>query len=134
MKKICYKCKKNLPIKSFSKNKSKADGHQGMCKECYKKTLKIYYKEHQEHYKEQNKERRKRIKEWVKNLKKKLKCNRCNEDDYRCLQFHHTNGEEKDIIIADATRMGYSIERIKKEIKKCEVLCANCHAKEHYKE
>jgi ribosomal protein S21 len=28
--------------------------------------------------------------------------------------------------------MGVSLKRLKAEIEKCEVLCANCHAKEHY--
>jgi len=26
----------------------------------------------------------------------------------------------------------YSIDRIKKEIKKCDVLCSNCHREEHF--
>ncbi|MDQ6660237.1 MAG: hypothetical protein M3Z24_04640 [Chloroflexota bacterium] len=31
-----------------------------------------------------------------------------------------------------AVRDGYGVERIKREVAKCTVLCANCHAKLHY--
>ena len=34
--------------------------------------------------------------------------------------------------IADAVRNGLSLDTIKKEIKKCIVLCANCHAIRHF--
>ena len=34
--------------------------------------------------------------------------------------------------VADAVRNGISLDTIKKEIKKCIVLCANCHAIRHY--
>ncbi len=36
------------------------------------------------------------------------------------------------INLSESIRQGYSAERIKKEVAKCTVLCANCHAKEHY--
>jgi len=34
--------------------------------------------------------------------------------------------------VADAVRDGISLDRIEKEIEKCIVLCANCHAIRHY--
>jgi hypothetical protein len=34
--------------------------------------------------------------------------------------------------ISFATNRGFSLDRIKKEIDKCIVLCANCHAIRHY--
>lgn len=46
------------------------------------------------------------------------------------LEFHHTNPEEKDFGISSK---GYtrSFEKVKKELDKCVMLCANCHREEH---
>nr|DAS64970.1 MAG TPA: Meiotic chromosome segregation protein [Caudoviricetes sp.] len=35
--KVCSKCKKELPIEMFHKDKSKSDGLHHYCKECQKK-------------------------------------------------------------------------------------------------
>lgn len=64
--------------------------------------------------------------------KKTCRCSRCGESDFRCLQFHHLH--DKNHAIADMVRRGFSFANIMKEIEKCEVLCANCHSKEHYAE
>jgi hypothetical protein len=48
------------------------------------------------------------------------------------LQFHHLNSEDKAFNISDAVRNAVSLDRIKEEIEKCIVLCANCHAIRHY--
>lgn len=61
----------------------------------------------------------------------KLKCKYCPENYPACLSFHHRNPKEKDIAIADAVSHGWSIEKIKTEIKKCDVVCENCHRKIH---
>lgn len=65
-------------------------------------------------------------------LKEHLSCSQCGESHPATLQFHHLEPHEKDFNLSNAVRQGYSIETIKKEIAKCIVLCANCHAKEHY--
>lgn len=63
---------------------------------------------------------------------------RCQKCGYKgknnsSLDFHHREEEEKDFVIGNAYRfitdMGNKIEL---EIKKCDVLCRNCHAKEHF--
>ena len=49
----------------------------------------------------------------------------CRENDPRVLEFHHVKG--KDMAVAAMVAGGYSIERIRAEIEKCTILCANCH-------
>jgi|SRR5271166_5530191 len=74
---------------------------------------------------------RRDLKTWLRELKKTLKCNRCPESFWGCLDFHHCDPAEKDLSVADAVKHSWSKKRILAEIAKCEVLCKNCHAKEH---
>lgn len=46
--KICSKCKRELPISHFHKDKSKKDGYRADCKECRKPITKKYYNENTE--------------------------------------------------------------------------------------
>jgi RNase P subunit RPR2 len=57
------------------------------------------------------------------------KCQRCGWDkDIAALDFHHPN-DDKEIAIADATNGSWDV--LVKELKKCELLCSNCHRIEH---
>jgi hypothetical protein len=71
--------------------------------------------------------------DYVQDVKSQLRCADCGERHPAALQFHHLNSEDKMFNIADAVRNGISLDRIKKEIEKCIVLCANCHAIRHYR-
>jgi hypothetical protein len=71
---------------------------------------------------------------WYVELKQELVCRRCGEDHPGCLQFHHRDPREKEMSVANAIRREWSRARILREIAKCEVLCANCHAKHHARE
>ena len=44
--------------------------------------------------------------------------------------FHHRDSSEKDFSIGKTTK---SFERIKVELDKCDLLCANCHRRRHAK-
>lgn len=78
------------------------------------------------------KERRHEIYAWFTEYKKTLFCTKCGFADYRALDFHNLDPKEKDFAIADFVSRGASLARIKAEIEKCVVLCANCHRIEHY--
>lgn len=43
------------------------------------------------------------------------------------MDFDHRDPIDKDRNIAEAANRGWSIERLKIEIAKCDLVCANCH-------
>ena len=73
------------------------------------------------------KKRREARREYVLNLKKSQPCVDCGEEDPVVLQFDHVG--DKEFNIADGVGQDISFTRLKKEIKKCEIVCANCHLK-----
>jgi hypothetical protein len=79
-------------------------------------------------------DRRRKIRHWLNEFKKALRCVRCGFADYRALEFHHEDGAGKDFNVADMVKDGLSISRLKREIAKCQILCANCHRIEHFDE
>ena len=87
-----------------------------------------WYSKNRETQKERVKRRRKEIQVWLLTLK--TECSVCGEGDPICLDWHHVR-EEKETNIASVVTLGWGKERILKEIAKCDLLCANCHRKEH---
>lgn len=66
-------------------------------------------------------------------LIKKLggKCEICGYDKcIKALDFHHNNGDKKDHL-SKMLWDGYSLEKLLQEIKKCKLVCANCHREIH---
>lgn len=57
-------------------------------------------------------------------------CERCPETEPACLDFHHVTGT-KEFTIARGRSTNVSEPRLRAEIAKCIVLCANCHRKHH---
>lgn len=69
---------------------------------------------------------------WHLQRKAKLGCSRCPEHHPYCLDYHHKVPAEKSFEISDAVASTMSKDRILLEIAKCELICANCHRKEHW--
>ena len=131
--KVCCISLIDKSIEEFSfKNKNKGT-FQSQCKECKKVYHNNYYRNNKHVY---AKAKAKQIAKGY-NSDKQLRdfcnsfkangCILCNEKHYAALDFHHINPLEKDRTIARAT----SRKEIEKEVKKCVVLCSNCHRKYH---
>lgn len=91
-----------------------------------------YYK-NRDHRIETKEQRRQDLKRWFYELKRdEYKCRQCGEGRPPALDFHHRDGKTEDV--SAMVNSGYSRSRIRKEVDRCVVLCANCHRKKHYQE
>jgi hypothetical protein len=108
----------------------------GPIREKHLKACRDRYYKNPELYKKQVRERVAVNIAYVRNIRIQSKCARCPENHPACLDFHHIDPSTKDKSrpsrLHQAFDISWSIERIKKEIDKCEILCSNCHRKEHH--
>ena len=79
------------------------------------------------------KKRRETARQYVWDYLSTHPCVECGESDPRVLEFDHIRGRKyKSVsVLADGN---YSLDKVKAEIRKCQVLCSNCHRKKTYKE
>ncbi len=129
--KKCGKCKNEKPLDTFSKCKSTKDGYQKACKKCRKLEQAKYYANNKELVKERaRKSKKERRKKW-NDFKSTLKCSICGEDFGHCIEFHHLDPNKKEFTLCEQ-RDSLSWDKLMKEVKKCAILCGNCHTKVHY--
>ncbi len=103
-------------------------------KEYHKEYHKGWYQRHKDEVIERKKQRQREIWDWFRRYKSTLSCMDCGISHPAVLQFHHRDRTEKSFTIADVVRKAASIRQITNEIKKCDVVCVNCHAKRHWRE
>lgn len=76
--------------------------------------------------------RRGRLRSWINGRKRERGCIRCGADDPACLDYHHTDEDEKEMAVVRMITHGYGKDRLREEIAECEVICANCHREVHH--
>ena len=116
--KICKICGKDLPVENFYKQKAYNKNNIYDTWDCYCKTCRLI----------SSSENRRKLK--IKAIEYKGgKCERCGLVDEPCVyDFHHLNPNEKEFSFG---KRNLSFDKIKDELDKCILLCANCHRKEH---
>ena len=72
-------------------------------------------------------ERREKVRRFIADYLLKNPCIDCGESDIVVLDFDHRDRNTKVDNIASMIARSLSLERIKAEIAKCEIRCANCH-------
>lgn len=101
---------------------------------CSKSTVSYYCGDNQkEKTAQRKKNKRRKQRKWLDSFKKSLACIKCGENRWWVLDFHHRDPKQKDTSVSRLIKSA-SRERVLKEIKKCDVLCSNCHRDLHYKE
>lgn len=126
--KYCGKCQKTKPLSEFSKNPHKKLGVQAWCRECSRKENNRRYKEDPKYkirINKNNTEVRKRNRQFIWDYLSSHPCVDCGEKDPVVLEFDHVR-DSKSFNMATGSRW-LSLEKIKKEIEKCDIRCANCH-------
>jgi hypothetical protein len=97
-----------------------------MHQDYHKQKSKEHYQKYKQKYNERNLLQKQRTREIILEAKQSG-CLVCFEREPACLDFHHLN--KKDMSVA--SMLGMNDDRVKEEILKCVVLCANCHRKHH---
>lgn len=128
--KICGTCGELKDSRDYHKNPSKKDGLQSMCKSCRKDYHRAHYLANKDKYKLRNANVREYLRTYIKRYKRLCGCSKCNDRRHYVLDFHHTSG--KDFTIGEAINNNIAIDTLKAEIRKCVVLCANCHREYHH--
>lgn len=131
--KICSKCGKEKPLTEFyfRKKGPRKNKYYEKCKECMKERGKNYY--HNNHERQlklalvRRSKYRKDLRDFLDLIKNKP-CMDCKKvyPPY-VMDFDHRDGEEKEKEVARMVAGGWSKDNIVKEIKKCDLVCANCH-------
>lgn len=120
-KDLCHKCyQKIYDAKYYKKNGRKIRVRVSKRHRYLYYTDKNYRKENLSRGKELRKDRRKFL-----NKLKNVRCVDCNiKYPPYVMEFDHIRGNK---LFTISNYIGISIQRLKKEIKKCEIVCSNCH-------
>lgn len=129
--KLCSNCKESKPLSGFNRNKSQRDGLQTFCRDCDCKRKRKYYKKNKQKFFGYNKKSKTKRRAQVSDMRSKLGCSNCPETHVACLDFHHTDPTKKEGGVGKILDKG-NRKKLEEEIKKCIVLCSNCHRKHHY--
>lgn len=112
--KVCTKCGIEKDLKFFTKQSSNPDGCHSWCKECKNKSTKD----------------KEVLRRWRLDCIKDIACQDCGIwYDHICMDFHHRDESTKSFSIADNVKRNWG--SIMSEIKKCDIICSNCHRLRH---
>lgn len=130
--KFCTTCKTEKPFTDFYKRSKSSDGFQSTCKSCRKvidAASYLKYDSRRFSIKERRDSTRLDQIKFMRRYKAFCGCRVCSEKEPVALDLHHTDPNVKED--NPSNLIGGSLDKLKAEIRKCIVLCSNCHRKYH---
>lgn len=125
LQKICSRCKNLKELEQFNFRWKSKNIRHGYCKDCGKGLTKSHYQRNKQQYFEKNTRSIQSRRELTRQLKNRP-CADCGISyPYYVMDFDHRENEIKRCNLNQTARL--SINAIKKEIAKCDVVCSNCH-------
>lgn len=126
--KTCTRCKQTKLETDFNFKIKSRDILQSHCKTCSRAYIRSHYKNNRDYYllkaRRRNEKIRTVIRKYMWDYLIDHPCMDCGEKNPVVLEFDHL--KNKTIEVSRLVRYS-SINRIKTEIEKCEIRCANCH-------
>ena len=136
--KRCSKCKKEKEVEDFNFKFKSIGQRQLQCRECTRLLIKNHYNNNRQYYLIKSQKRNKLLRlEYHKYLLEYLlshPCIDCGEKDVTVLEFDHKGKIPKIKAVSQLVRQQVSLVKIKEEVDKCEVRCANCHRRKTAKQ
>jgi hypothetical protein len=126
--KICSKCKEEKPVEEFYwKNKEKGL-RLSNCKTCRSKMAAERWASGSEKTRNYAAKARRVLaaQDYLWSVLSNGKCEDCGETNPLVFEFDHI-GTDKFRDISKMVSQNYGVEAIKREVAKCEIVCANCH-------
>jgi len=124
--KKCSECNELQNLSEFYKTKKNKDGLFNVCKSCEKIKDRNRYLKNKEKIYLNNLKKRKFLAEEVNKLKNDPCKDCCKIYEPFLMDFDHIK-DNKIMPISKMIHETFSLENIKKEINKCELVCALCH-------
>jgi hypothetical protein len=130
-RRVCTKCGLEKPQEEFPFKNILRNVRHAVCKDCTaKRSSERYYNDPQLHIERVNQSRGDYLEnnaQYVLDYLSEHPCIECGETNPVVLEFDHRPGVRKVERVSQMVTSGYSLERIKAEIEKCDVRCSSCH-------
>lgn len=128
--KTCSDCREAMPLTAFGSDRAQADGLRTYCRKCVKERDRRRYEDQYALLRSRAKyqsNKRNRVMRAVMNEAKDRPCADCHERfPVVCMDFDHRDPTEKVRPVSYVGRFS-SLDELKAEIAKCDVVCSNCH-------
>jgi hypothetical protein len=128
---LCGGCGVQQPVEDFPFKNAAVGKRHSRCRACLRQNSRRHYQGNKRAYLKRNQKnnplQRNTNRLFVMQFLLEHPCVRCGQSDPVLLEFNHIDPATKTANVCDVIHSRASLTRVRDEIGKCEVLCANCH-------